>query len=505
MKKPVLLAVFSTTLISIVTHAEMAPLVIYGEDGRQEVYEASEFNQKLAASTATMIAKSKMTRSADKVGVVQLDQSSLKSWLESQLKTPDTSKVCEDEPFINQPNPGMCSGFLIAPDLLITAGHCVTSYDFCSAYSWVFDYQLDKNSKQAGFDIKEENIFHCKKVVSSNLDNLLGLDYAMIQLDRQVVGRAPLEIRSEKIIVPNTELTVIGSPSGLPLKVTVGGTLRDNTHPYWFSANLDTYQGNSGSAVFNAQTGVVEGILVRGENDFVPNTAMSCIQSNKCDEGKCRGEDVSRMTSIPEIAVQKVLAEAAANGDVETLTAISKNNIWVDVYGKDRKSALIKASARAQAGSIKILLASGADVNLSDVGGNTSLHHLAIMLNDENVEALDLLLGAKADINLKNNAGHSPLMVAVNASNAAGARLLIKAGADVPDVNGETAIFAILRSGSINGLKTLIKAGASVEVVNSKGESLLDLAKSLRLKKARTIIKRARKKELKLLANKNKA
>ena len=37
---------------------------------------------------------------------------------------------------------------------------------------------------------------------------------------------------------------------------------------YYFTANLDTYRGNSGSPVFNAITHKVEGVLVRGEQDF---------------------------------------------------------------------------------------------------------------------------------------------------------------------------------------------------------------------------------------------
>jgi hypothetical protein len=57
-------------------------------------------------------------------------------------------------------------------------------------------------------------------------------------------------------------------------------------------ANLDTYGGNSGSPVFNATNHQVEGILVRGENDFVTNG--SCYVSLVCPTTGCRGEDVTR-------------------------------------------------------------------------------------------------------------------------------------------------------------------------------------------------------------------
>ena len=39
----------------------------------------------------------------------------------------------------------------------------------------------------------------------------------------------------------------------------------------WFMANLDSFEGNSGSAVFNELTGEVEGILVRGKPDSIDN------------------------------------------------------------------------------------------------------------------------------------------------------------------------------------------------------------------------------------------
>ena len=238
MKTPVLLAVLSSTVLtsSVFASASLSPTVIYGEDGRQEIYEASELNQRLSKSTATMIGLNRMTRSDEKKGLVQINQKTLREWIankSSPKKELFSSELtdaieegmgfCETERFTEQPNPGMCSGFLIAPDLLVTAGHCVTSINFCKTYSWVFEFQVDEDSKKAGVDIKEKDIYGCKKVVSTTLNNFLSLDYAVIQLDRMVKDRQPLDIRQEGEIALKTPLTVIGSPSGLPLKVTTGG------------------------------------------------------------------------------------------------------------------------------------------------------------------------------------------------------------------------------------------------------------------------------------------
>ena len=79
-------------------------------------------------------------------------------------------------------------------------------------------------------------------------------------------GRPPLGER----------LTVVGHPAGLPVTIS-GGAAVQRHRPTFFSADLDTYQGNSGSPVFNSdrlRSGdlFVEGILVRGESDFEQET-----------------------------------------------------------------------------------------------------------------------------------------------------------------------------------------------------------------------------------------
>jgi Peptidase S46 len=89
-------------------------------------------------------------------------------------------------------------------------------------------------------------------------------------------------------------LYVIGHPCGLPQKYAPRARVRDNTPDTFFVANLDTYGGNSGSPVFNSSSNAVEGILVRGENDFV--SRGSCYVSMVCPTTGCRGEDVTRST-----------------------------------------------------------------------------------------------------------------------------------------------------------------------------------------------------------------
>lgn len=490
MNKSVQLAVLTGALLTQAAHAR----VIYGEDHRIEVSEATAFQQKLAASAATMISENEMTRTPARPGLVQFNQKTLQDWLESQgqekserklfsSKVVDASaagmKFCEGERFIQQPNPGMCSGFLIAPDLIMTAGHCVEIPTFCSEYRWVFGFQVNPETKKAGVDIKEEDIYKCKKVVSNALQNSLGLDYAVVQLDRAVTGREPLEMRIDDKVPSLAGLVVIGSPSGLPLKVAAGANVRKNDHPMFFNANLDTFQGNSGSAVFNAETGMIEGILVRGEEDFVPNQAQMCIEANKCANDKCRGEDVTRLTAIPEVGVRSAFNRAATSDDMVTLERILKLNLWVDFYGKDGVSALMNAVSAGKNKAAEALIAKGADVNLKDAKGNSSVHYLAKNLNTKIEEVLKTLLRSNANLEARNNLGETALGKAAASLNLIGAKILIANGANknAVNANGETILFAFARKGDAGAVKELIALGVDANVKNTAGVTVSDISK----------------------------
>ncbi len=468
--------------------------VIYGEDERVEVRGSTELQQQLAASAASMVSKNDISLDHRRSGKATLNQRTLREWLDSQINgsgqnnikliTPSVKAMvkkgvtfCEGERFVDQPNPSVCSGFLIAPDLIVTAGHCAQLPTFCSDYRWVFGFEVDLDTNQAGVDIDVQNIYSCKKIISSYLSLPLGLDYALVQLDRRVNGRTPLKIQNNKIIEKNASLFVIGSPSGLPLKVAIGAKVRENLHPFYFNANLDTFQGNSGSAVFNAETGFVEGILVRGDEDFVPNYEKGCIEINRCADNKCRGEDVTRLTAIPEVGVQRSFYEAALNEDLKVLESIINLNVWIDFYTQDGQSAFMKAAIAGREDAANFLVSKGAQVNLQDATGNTIAHYLARKNDAKSLMMIKAFTKKGLNLEVNNNQGDTALLSAAKALNLPRVKALIKLGAkeNALDLNQESILFFFMRSGNKKAVMELIALGVDPAVKNLQGKSIEEL------------------------------
>lgn len=69
----------------------------------------------------------------------------------------------------------------------------------------------------------------------------------------------------------------------------------------FLEANLDTYEGNSGSMVVNSNTLQVEGILVTGNTDYIRNG--TCCVSNSCPNTGCSGsfEGITKIVQVATI------------------------------------------------------------------------------------------------------------------------------------------------------------------------------------------------------------
>jgi V8-like Glu-specific endopeptidase len=258
--------------------------VIYGKDNRKDVYETTSTQfVELARSAAGMIPH----------GNIQPLGSNVK------INAPDlvSRGICTKEKFSRQISAARCSGFLIGPDLVATAGHCARTPADCKENAWVFDYAITTEN-QKEIVIPKTSVYKCREIVKSVQDGSTMNDYAVIRLDHKVTDRPVLQFRKEGRPAVGDPLVVIGCPTGIPLKISDGANIRSLNTTY-FTANLDTYGGNSGSAVFNTDSGVIEGILVRGETDYVRDPS-GCMISNVCADNGCHGEDVTYSNDLAE-------------------------------------------------------------------------------------------------------------------------------------------------------------------------------------------------------------
>ena len=125
-------------------------------------------------------------------------------------------------------------------------------------------------------------------------------------------------------------------------------------------------------------------------------------------------------------------------------------------------SELADAVMRGNKAAVRSLLQRKVDVNSPQVDGTTALHW-AVRADD--LETIDLLVRAGANVSARNRAGVMPLELAAINGNAAVIERLIKAGADVNkplNSSGDTALMMASRSGKAEAVKALLDRGAQI-------------------------------------------
>ncbi|MBL9101691.1 MAG: trypsin-like peptidase domain-containing protein [Myxococcales bacterium] len=230
-----------------------------------------------------------------------------------------TLQLCANQPFVDEPSGSYCSGFVVAPEWVVTARHClegktvekirvVTGYH--ETPSW--------RERTEPLSFPTASVY---KVVDATRRSEDGEDWALLRLDRPVAGDVVSLAVDTAEVVPGTDrqLAVSGHPLGLPIKyadearvIDVG---RQNASKLLFWATLDTFGGNSGSPIVDVGSGKVVGVLVRGDPDFVPGSDARCLVEKKClKPGDCKGEVVQRVTTEAFTAALTSIGPAPSPG-----------------------------------------------------------------------------------------------------------------------------------------------------------------------------------------------
>lgn len=437
----------------------------FGPDTRAEAKSKWEYRDYMRA-TATAVQKKNV--SGDKIHAADL-----KTYLISVFGNFPLDKGIR---FPNQPTAGFCTGFLIAPDILVTAGHCIKTQEDLENTVWIFDYTADVqyNQPEEYVLIPQDNQYYGVEILDTRLSSDRKYDYCVIRLNRKT-NRKPFKFRTGGAIEFNDIIAMIGSPGGIPLKLA-DSARATNTEDYAtsFLTDLDAFHGNSGGPVFNL-LGFIEGILVRGPgNDYHFDETCGCIKADsRMDlyyyfgmQAKT-GNAVHRITHIPfNLLVQSIYRniEVAAESDnfEEFREWLIYSWIWKKENAIEDKERLLTLLARFQRENF-----------------------LTYVIGTENV-----------DVNTVSLDG-TPLIVLLSRMhlNKALKKALNQENCDINacDKNGNTALMEAARLGNREALEILLEKNVNPFITNSVGLTAKMLAKQSRQKDIYKVLKKYEK------------
>lgn len=206
-----------------------------------------------------------------------------------------------------------------------------------------------------------------------------------------------------------------------------------------------------------------------------------------------------------------VLHVAAGNGDPETVRYLATNKPLLELRSGEYTPLLFAAGLGKRA-ACEILIKAGAKPDVVNDKGSTALHLSVSCDNGKgNRETLEYLATYKQLLEVKNNDGDTPLLLASSLGNRTFCELLVKAGADANTTDneggnalhwaasnektetveyfaaytnllnaknkaGSTALMKAASSGHRAICEMLVKLGANVNLTNDTGNTALHLA-----------------------------
>ncbi len=179
--------------------------------------------------------------------------------------------LCPGEPFAEDPFLGHCSAFLVGPQTLATAGHCLDQHP-CE-HTWVLFGYNDAEGNDDVLALDTEHLYRCSDTTRA------GGDVALLHLDRVVSERPVLELG---VAYEGTRVAMVGHPLGGRATVDLSGML-ETVRDFRIESTLDTFSGHSGSPILDLDSGHVVAVHTHGAGlSIAPDPVDGCSRLASC-------------------------------------------------------------------------------------------------------------------------------------------------------------------------------------------------------------------------------
>jgi trypsin-like peptidase len=255
---------------------------VNGGDDRREYFQLADDFQRGALEQFSVVLMTEGAAGAVIGGHVDL----LPTW-------GDINRLCDGEPFVDQPAAAFCSGVLLDWNLVLTSGHCVDAVPLENLRVG-FDYYYRSEGELA---MTDGDVYGVERVVAAQRDDASPndegerLDFAWLELSETVhpPHRPAATYTRSRGAEQSDRVISIGAGGGVPIKWDGGGRVQNTRTEFddYLIADTDTSQGSSGGGLFDEDLTVI-GSLARGAADFAL-TAEGCnTTSSESDPSAAR-------------------------------------------------------------------------------------------------------------------------------------------------------------------------------------------------------------------------
>lgn len=301
-----------------------------------------------------------------------------------------------------------------------------------------------------------------RAVKISDVDRVRTLMYANVNVnEKNYAGITPLTIAAEK-----------GNMEIIKMIVEDGKAVVNDPSSYGVTPLI--------AAAAAGNDKVVEYLIAQGADvtakDDLGKTAL--IYTIGFDNPKLISSLIkldNKAVNLPDNSGNTPLIYAAQKGLVNNMKLLLANGAKVDYRNPATGlCALSAAAAEDQSAAIRLLARTGkADVNLPDLSGRTPIFYA---VEQNKADALRTLISLGADVNAQDNNGVTPLMRASAKNRQDCVEILLKQkniNADLKDFQGRTAITYSVYAEEVAPAQALLKAGADINTRDSASNTPL--------------------------------